>query len=583
MGGQLHLGGGGGVGVGERRHGAFHRGQLAVDDLEILRGTGQSAGAVVGDGHDHLVHGGVVGDAGNAAGVLGDGVNVVTGGIEGENRIAEGGGGAVAGDNGLALVAGRQRGVALAGQGELKGVVVRPVAAGQGFADLEQRGGRGRVGVGGVGVGERRHGALHGGRHAVDDPVIPGGAGQSAGAVIGDGHDHLVHGGVVGDAGNAAGVLGDGVNVLTGGVEGENLIAEGGGGAAAGDSGRALFDGRQGLVALLAGQGEGEGVVVRPVAAGQRFADLEQRGGRGLVGGGGVGVGKGGAVGAAAVGHGGLQGAVFVAHRDGGRHRLVNGNAGNLRGLLGDGVTIGTHLLVGDGAERGLVALGAALDRNGGVTGRHGGILLTGEGEGEGVAVLPVAAFQVLGQLQGGRGGGRGVGVLKHHGGVVAAALKEFPAAIVLLDIIGDAGVGVGVFHQGDVHLGQILGVAVNHVGIAAGHFLDGVPVGFADVGGAVDDVAEGDLAAGRVGGVAALGGRHGGLGGDGLVQVVHGRTLQREAELAVGQPGCAGVVHIALEGLEVDHFIVRVEGVGEGSHVAIRGVRGAILLHDLL
>ena len=225
---------------------------------------------------------------------------------------------------------------------------------------------------------------------------------------------------------------------------------------------------------------------------------------------------------------------------------------------------------------------GAARDRNGGATGRHGGIALTGEGEGEGVAVLPAAAFQVLGQLQSGRGCGRGVGVLKHHGGIVAAALKEGPAAVGLLGIIGDADVGVGVF-QGDVHLGQILGVAVNHVGLVAGHFLDGVPVGFADVLGAVGDVAEGDLTAGRVGGFAALGGRHGGLGGDGLVQVVRRRGLQREVELAVGQPGRAGVVHIALEGLEVDHFIVRVEGVGKGSHVAVRGVRGAILLHNLL
>ncbi len=226
--------------------------------------------------------------------------------------------------------------------------------------------------------------------------------------------------------------------------------------------------------------------------------------------------------------------------------------------------------------------LGVAQNRNLGVTGRHGGIALTGQGELKGVIDLPVAAGQGLGQLQGGRGGGRGVGVLKHHGGVVAAALKEGPAAVVLLDEVGDAGVGVGVF-QGDVHLGQILGIAVNHLGIAAGHFLDGVPVGFADVRSAVGDVAEGDLTAGRVGGVAALGGRHGGLGGDGLVQVVRRRALQREVELAVGQPGCAGSVHIALEGLEVDHFIVRVEGVGEGSHVAVRGVRGAILLHNLL
>ena len=581
VGGQRHIGGGGGVGVGERRHGAFHRGLHAVDDLEILRGTGQSAGAVVGDGHNHLVLGGVVGDAGNAAGVLGDGVNVLTGGVEGKIHIAEGGGGAVAVDNGLALFDGRQRGVALAGQGKGEGVVVRPVAAGQGFADLEQRGGLGRVGGGGVGVGKRRHGAFHRGLLAVDDLEILRGTGQSAGAVVGDGHDHLVHGGVVGDAGNAAGVLGDGVNVLTGGIEGENRIAEGGGGAVAGDSGLALVAGRQGGVAL-AGQGKGEGVAVRPVAAGQRFADLEQRGGLGLVGGGGVGVGKGGAVGAAAVGNIGLQRAVFVAHRDGGRHRRVDGNAGNVRGLLGDGVAVDAHLAVSDGAECGLVVLGAARDRNGVATGRHGGIALTGEGEGEGVAVLPVAAFQVLGQLQSGRGCGRGVGVFKHHGGIVAAALKEGPTAVGLLDKIGDAGVGVGVF-QGDVHLGQILGVAVNHVGLVAGHFLDGVPVGFADVRGAVGDVAEGDLTAGRVGGVAALGGRHGGLGGDGLVQVVRRRGLQREVELAVGQPGRAGVVHIALEGLEVDHFIVRVEGVGEGSHVAVRGVRGAILLHDLL
>ena len=228
------------------------------------------------------------------------------------------------------------------------------------------------------------------------------------------------------------------------------------------------------------------------------------------------------------------------------------------------------------------MALGVARNRNLGVTGRHGGIALTGQGEGKGIAVGPVAAGQGLGQLQSGRGCGRGVGVLKHHGGVVAAALKGFPTAVGLLDIIGDAGVGVGVF-QGDVHLGQILGVAVNHVGLVAGHFLDGVPVGFADVRGAVGDVAEGDLTAGRVGGFAALGGRHGGLGGDGLVPVVRRRALQREVELAVGQPGRAGVVHIALEGLEVDHFIVRVEGVGEGSHVVVRGVRGAILLHDLL
>ena len=569
-------------GVGEGSHGASHRGLLAVDDLEILRGTGQSAGAVVGDGHDHLVLGGVVGDAGNAAGVLGDVVNVLTGGVEGKIRIAEGGGGAAAGDSGRALFDGRQGLIALlAGQGEGEGVAVRPVAAGQGFADLEQRGGRGRVGGGGVGVGECRHGVFHRGLHAVDDLEILRGTGQIAGAVVGDGHDHLVHGGVVGDAGNAAGVLGDGVNVLTGGVEGKIRIAEGGGGAVAGDSGLALVAGRQGGVAL-AGQGKGEGVAVRPVAAGQRFADLEQRGGRGRVGGGGVGVGKGGAVGAAAVGNVGLQRTVFVAHRDGGRHRRVDGNAGNGRGLLGDGVLVGAHLAVSDGAECGLVVLGAARDRNGVATGRHGDIALTGEGEGEGVAVLPVAAFQVLGQLQSGRGGGRGVGVLKHHGGVVAAALKGFPAAVVLLDEVGDAGVGVGAF-QGDVHLGQILGVAVIHVGLVAGHFLDGVPVGFADVRGAVGDVAEGDLTAGRVGGVAALGGRHGGLGGDGLVQVVRRRGLQREVELAVGQPGRAGGIHIALEGLEVDHFIVRVEGVGEGSHVAVRGVRGAILLHDLL
>ena len=584
MGGQLHLGGGGLVGVGERRHGAFHRGLLAVDDLEILRGTGQLAGAVVGDGHNHLVLGGVVGDAGNAAGVLGDIVNVLTGGVEGENLIAECGLvvlGAARDRNGVAT--GRHGGVALAGQGELKGVVVRPVAAGQRFADLEQRGGRGRVGGGLVGVGERRHGAFHRGLLAVDDLEILRGTGQLAGAVVGDGHNHLVLGGVVGDAGNAAGVLGDIVNVLTGGVEGENLIAECGLvvlGAARDRNGVAT--GRHGGVAL-AGQGELKGVVVRPVAAGQRFADLEQRGGRGRVGGGGVGVGKGGAVGAAAaVGNVGLQRAAIVAHRDGGRHRRVDGNAANVRGLLGDGVAVDAHLAVSDGAECGLVVRGAARDRNGGVIGRHGDIALTGEGEGEGVAVLPVAAFQVLGQLQSGRGCGRGVGVLKHHGGVVAAALKEGPTAVGLLDKIGDAGVGVGVF-QGDVHLGQILGVAVNHVGLVAGHFLDGVPVGFADVRGAVGDVAEGDLTAGRVGGVAALGGRHGGLGGDGLVQVVRRRALQREVELAVGQPGRAGGVHIALEGLEVDHFIVRVEGVGEGSHVAVRGVRGAILLHDLL
>ena len=228
------------------------------------------------------------------------------------------------------------------------------------------------------------------------------------------------------------------------------------------------------------------------------------------------------------------------------------------------------------------MVLGAARDRNGVATGRHGGILLTGEGEGEGVVVLPVAAGQGLGQLQSGRGCGRGVGVFKHHGGIVAAAIKEGPTAVGLLDKVGDAGVGVGVF-QGDIHLGQILGAAVNHVGLVAGHFLNGVPVGFADVRGAVGDVAEGDLTAGRVGGVAALGGRHGGLGGDGLVQVVRRRGLQREVELAVGQPGRAGGVHIALEGLEVDHFIVRVEGVGERRHVAVRGVRGAILLHDLL
>ena len=271
-----------------------------------------------------------------------------------------------------------------------------------------------------------------------------------------------------------------------------------------------------------------------------------------------------------------------MAHRDGGRHRRVDGNAGNGRVLLGDGVAVGAHLAVSDGAECGLVALGAAHDRNGGVTSRHGGIALTGEGEGEGVVVLPAAAFQVLGQLQSGRGCGRGVGVLKHHGGVVAAALKGFPAAVGLLDEVGDAGVGVGAF-QGDIHLGQILGVAVNHVGLVAGHFLDGVPVGIADVRGAVGDVAEGDLTAGRVGGFAALGGRHGGLGGDGLVPVVRRRALQREVELVVGQLGRAGGVYIALEGLEVDHFIVRVEGVGEGSHVAVRGVRGAILLHNLL
>ena len=402
--------------------------------------------------------------------------------------------------------------------------------------------------------------------------------------MVGDGHNHLVHGGVVGDAGNAAGVLGDVVNVLTGGVEGKIRIAEGSGGAAAGDSGLALVDGRQGLVALLAGQGELKDVAVRPVAAVQRFADLEQRGGLGRVGGGGVGVGEGGAVGAAAVSNVGLQRAFFVAHRDGGRHRRVDGNAGNLLVLLGDGVLVGAHLAVSDGAECGLVALGAARDRNGVATGRHGLVaLLAGQGEGEGVAVLPAAAGQGLGQLQSGRGFGRGVGVFKHHGGVVATALKEFPAAVVLLDEVGDAGVGVGAFFQGDVHLGQILGAAVNHVGLAAGHFLDGVPVGFADVRGAVGDVAEGDLTAGRVGGVAALSGRHGGQGGDGLVQVVLRRGLQREVELAVGQLGRAGVVHIALEGLEVDHFIVRVEGVGEGSHVAVRGVRGAILLHDLL
>ena len=539
------------------------------------RQGGQSAGAVVLHGDGDLVHGGIVGDRGAVARDLTQIVGVLPGGGKGEGLKGDAAVGGVGG--------GAQRGAGAVGvvvQGKAEVVALQRPAAALHVQGLV--GGQGHIGGGGgVGVGERRHGALHGGQLAVDDPVIPGGAGQSAGAVIGDGHDHLVLGGIVGDAGNAAGFLGDIVNVVTGGIEGKIRIAEGGG-AVAGDSGLALVAGRQRGVAL-AGQGELKGVAVRPVAAGQRFADLEQRGGRGLVGVGGVGVGKGGTVvDAAAVGHVGLQGAVFVAHRDGGRHRLVNGNAGNLRGLLGDGVIIGTHLLVGDGAERGLVALGAARNRNLGVTGRHGGIALTGQGEGKLIAVGPVAAGQGLGQLQGGRGGGRGVGVLKHHGGVVAAALKGFPAAVVLLDEVGDAGVGVGVF-QGDVHLGQILGIAVNHVGIAAGHFLDGVPVGFADVRSAVGDVAEGDLAAGGVGGGAALGGRHGGLGGDGLVQVVRRRRLQREAELAVGQPGCAGSVLIALEGLEVDHFIVRVEGVGEGSHVAVRGVRGAILLHNLL
>ena len=550
---------------------------FAVQVVHLRQGA-QCAGAVVGDGHNHLVHGGVVGDRGAVARDLTQVVGVLSGGVKLEGIKGDAAVGGVEG--------GTQRGAGAVGvvvQGKAEVVALQRPAAALHLQGLV--GGQLHIIGGGglVGVGKRRLGAFHRGLLAVDDLEILRGTGQLAGAVVGDGHNHLVLGGVVGDAGNAAGVLGDIVNVLTGGVEGENLIAEGGGGAAAGDSGRALFDGRQGLVALLAGQGEGEGVVARPVAAGQRFADLEQRGGRGRVGVGGVGVGKGGAVGAAAaVGNVGLQRAAFVAHRDGGRHRRVDGNAANLRGLLGDGVTIGTHLLVGDGAERGLVALGVARNRNLGVTGRHGGIALTGQGEGKGIAVGPVAAGQGLGQLQSGRGCGRGVGVLKHHGGVVAAALKGFPAAVVLLDEVGDAGVGVGAF-QGDVHLGQILGVAVNHVGLAAGHFLDGVPVGFADVRGAVGDIAEGDRTAGRVGGVAALGGRHGGLGGDGLVQVVRRRALQREAELAVGQPGRAGVVHIALEGLEVDHFIVRVEGVGEGSHVAVRGVRGAILLHNLL
>ena len=552
---------------------------FAVQGVHPRQGT-QFAGAVVGDGHNHLVHGGIVGDRGAVARNLTHIVGIRTGGVKGEGIKGDGikGAAAVVGIGG-----GAQRGAGAVGvviQGKAEVVALQRPAAALHVQGLV--GGQLHIGGGGlVGVGERSHSAFHRDLLAVDDLEILRGTGQIAGAVVLHGDGDLVHGGVVGDAGNAAGVLGDGVNVLTGGIEGEKRIAEGGGGAVAVDNGLALVAGRQGGVAL-AGQGELKGVAVRPVAAGQRFAGLEQRGGRGLVGGGGVGVGEGGAVSAAAVGHGGLQGAVFVAHRDGGRHRRVNGNAGNVRGLLGDGVTIGTHLLVGDGAERGLVALGAALDRNGGVTGRHGGIALTGQGEGKGIAVGPVAAGQGLGQLQGGRGGGRGVGVLKHHGGVVAAALKGFPAAVVLLDEVGDAGVGVGVF-QGDVHLGQILGIAVNHVGLAAGHFLNGVPVGFADVRGAVGDIAEGDRTAGRVGGVAALGGRHGGLGGDGLVQVVRCRGLQREVELAVGQLGRAGVVHIALEGLEVDHFIVRVEGVGEGSHVAVRGVRGAILLHNLL
>ena len=541
------------------------------------RQGGQRAGAVVLHGDGDLVHGGIVGDRGAVARELTHIVGVLPGGGKGEGSKGDAAvGGVFAGGYRVAVAVG----VVIQGKAEVV-AMQRPAAALhlQGLV-----GGQGHIGGGGlVGVGERRHSAFHRDLHAVDDLEILRGTGQSAGAVVGDGHDHLVHGGVVGDAGNAAGFLGDVVNVITGGVEGKILIAEGGGGAAAGDSGRALFVGRQRGVAL-AGQGEGEGVAVRPVAAGQRFADMEQRGGPGRVGVGGVGVGKGGAVGAAAVGNVGLQRTVFVAHRDGGRHRRVDGNAGNLLVLLGDGVVVGAHLAVSDGAECGLVALGAALDRNGGVTGRHGGILLTGQGEGKLIAVGPVAAGQGLGQLQSGRGCGRGVGVLKHHGGVVAAALKGFPAAVGLLDKVGDAGVGVGAFHQGDVHLGQILGVAVNHVGLVAGHFLDGVPVGFADVRGAVGDVAEGDLTAGRVGGVAALVGRHGSQGGgDGLVQVVLRRALQREVELAVGQPGRAGVVHIALEGLEVDHFIVRVEGVGEGSHVVVRGVRGAILLHDLL
>ena len=553
---------------------------FAVQGVNRRQG-GQSAGAVVLHGDGDLVHGGIVGDRGAVARNLTHIVGIRTGGVKGEGIKGDGikGAAAVVGIGG-----GAQRGAGAVGvviQGKAEVVALQRPAAALHVQGLV--GGQLHIGGGGlVGVGERSHSAFHRDLLAVDDLEILRGTGQIAGAVVLHGDGDLVHGGVVGDAGNAAGVLGDIVNVLTGGVEGENLIAEGGGGAAAGDSGRALFDGRQGLVALLAGQGEGEGVVARPVAAGQRFADLEQRGGLGLVGGGGVGVGKGGAVGAAAVGNVGLQRAVFVAHRDGGRHRRVDGNAANGRGLLGDGVAVGAHLAVSDGAECGLVVLGAARDRNGVATGRHGGIALTGEGEGEGVAVRPAAAGQFLGQLQSGRGCGRGVGVFKHHGGVVAAALKGFPAAVVLLDEVGDAGVGVGAF-QGDVHLGQILGVAVNHVGLAAGHFLDGVPVGFADVRGAVGDIAEGDRTAGRVGGVAALGGRHGGLGGDGLVQVVRRRALQREAELAVGQPGRAGVVHIALEGLEVDHFIVRVEGVGEGSHVAVRGVRGAILLHNLL
>ena len=238
--------------------------------------------------------------------------------------------------------------------------------------------------------------------------IILGCAFQFAVAVILDSYHNLIAGFVVGDARNTAAVLGNEVSVFTCGIEFHLLIAADGGSRIQTVDGSG-GTGRHGGIALTA-QGEGEGIRIVPVAAGQFLFHLEQFAGFGRERLCFVGVYKFGFVVfgvGAAVSNRGFQLIAFgiQRNRDGGGDIPGIGHTTGRFARLLDGIVVNTRLFVGDWTEIGdLIAFDCRCGCAALISG-HRGIIFCLKGKGELFVLIPVVtAGNALAYAQRGRG-----------------------------------------------------------------------------------------------------------------------------------------------------------------------------------
>ena len=410
--------------------------------------------------------------------------------------------------------------------------------------------------------------------------IILGCAFQFAVAVILDSYHNLIAGFVVGDARNTAAVLGNEVSVFTCGIEFQLLIAADGGSRIQTVDGSG-GTGRHGGIALTA-QGEGEGIRIVPVAAGQFLFHLEQFAGFGRERLCFVGVYKFGFVVfgvGAAVSNRGFQLIAFgiQRNRDGGGDIPGIGHTTGRFARFLDGIVVNTRLFVGDWTEIGdLIAFDCRCGCAALISG-HRGTGFCRKFKGERIITIPGTAGNALAYAQRGRGC-----TCKFVGEGQFVGVYGFPLGFRCIPPV----VGGRDFQQftcccvccvsRNLNLNQILLCAVSNSGRIIRHFGKQVIIGIALVlvVQRVGDICKGDLTVLIVDGACRIA-RHGDASAarQWIVFLVHRCRFELEVELTVSQRHwLIFAIPVELRCLNSEFLFLIFKGVGKRGNLRICG-----------